>query len=225
MTDPVAPTATFEADMTMAEISAHPLLNMQRPVKQSSRSWAIGLLLLIPIHASAEPVQPAETPVQGCKQVFPRTPEEFVSRLLPVLNENDPVAVPALLQHSLDVTLHGTLGRRGYTYGYLQTEPCQWYARVYINTSDPKEAHGMRLHVEFGDASKTLRFKGPTDNICLSIDTLSERLKEDNWKMTVIEWEIPVWAYTKGSTLVNVLTNVEAPGGPICASTITITYR
>jgi hypothetical protein len=96
---------------------------------------------------------------------------------------------------------------------------------LHMGSSDPKTAYGIRLQIEIGDLPKAIRFKSPAGDLCLSIDILSERLKEDNWKMNVIKWEISVWAYTKGHTLVNVLTGEDVPGGSNCVSTISITYR
>jgi hypothetical protein len=172
-------------------------------------------------------MSPSSPPQGSCAQSqFPYSPDEFIRKLLLVLNEEDFGSVPRKFQEAFGVTLHGTLGERHRDYGYLETDTCHWFAHVHIHTSEPIGPNKFRLFLDFGDGVDVFRFSDPPPGSCLSLESLRKRLQADGWHETVAQWEITFWTYSKGPTAMDVSVHGKShPDEPLCVSTLIMRRR
>jgi len=185
-------------------------------------------LALTPGNARAQAASIPPAPEKLCMKHFPYSAGEFLRKLLLVVNEADPYALPARFEQAFDMKLHpyGQASARSFFY-QTSSGSCEWYTQVHINSSsDLKISGGVRVQLGMGAIAQPLTFDDPRGAECLSTESIDRVLQADGWSAQHVDWEIVLWSYRKGRTAIEFLPNGSAtPNGPACLTQLTVSYR
>lgn len=165
-------------------------------------------------------------PTAPCVDRFPYGPEQFLAKLLVVVDEQDPYAIPAKFQQIFDMKFPRSKIRKAKDFSY-DAVPCAWYAPVHIVTSNyPKLEHGVGVLMEMGNILKPFLFNSRAQDECLSVGLADRLMTVSGWKGGAVGDESESWSYRKGHVRLGLeAISVRPDGAVLCVTMVSMRYE
>jgi hypothetical protein len=172
--------------------------------------------------------QQAASPATACATPFPYGPKQFLEKLLVVADETDPQAVAAKFQQVFTTKLRIETRAGDPHFPTYEATWCEWYAPVAIvSVVETGQSPQVRTLLSVGSRPRTLRFRGPGAEECLSPGLARESLAAAGWQGGVVPTDKINWLFRKGQARLSFAAiGVQLAGGVVaCVSEMSIRYH